>query len=251
MSVFITGASSGIGEACARIFAAAKQNLVLVARRKERLETLAVELRSQFGITVHTAVVDVQNRKSIEKLFQEKPEVVKSVNVLINNAGLALGRGPIQLGDPSDWDTTIDTNIKGLLYVTRAFLPQMVDSKKGHIVNLGSAAGHWTYPNGNIYSATKYAVRALTESMRLDLLGTGIRVTEIAPGMVETEFSKVRFKGNDVQAKAVYQGLEALSAKDIAEAVFWCVERPAHVNIQSVVIYPTDQASTQNVFRRT
>jgi 3-hydroxy acid dehydrogenase/malonic semialdehyde reductase len=249
MSVFITGASSGIGEACAKVFAAAKQNLVLVARRKERLEGLALELRSQFGITVHTAVVDVQSRKSIDKLFQEQPEVVKAVDVLINSAGLALGRGPIQSGEPADWDTMIDTNVKGLLYVTRAFLPQMTAARKGHIVNLGSAAGHWVYPNGNIYCATKYAVRALTEALRMDLLGTGIRVSEISPGLVETEFSKVRFKGDVELANAPYQGISALSAQDIADAVFWCVQRPAHVNIQSVVIYPTDQASTQNVFR--
>jgi serine 3-dehydrogenase len=250
MSVFITGVSAGIGEACARAFAAAKHDLVLVARRKERLEKLAQELRASHSIQAQTFECDVQSRGSVEALFREHAAALKEVDVLVNNAGLALGRGPIQSGDLADWDTMIDTNVKGLLYITRALLPQMISAKRGHIVNLGSVAGHWVYPAGNVYCATKFAVRALSEAMRLDLLGTGIRVTEIAPGMVETEFSQVRFKGNVDQAKSVYQGMKPLTAVDIADTILWCVQRPAHINIQELVIFPTDQASVEHVSRQ-
>jgi 3-hydroxy acid dehydrogenase/malonic semialdehyde reductase len=254
MSVFISGASSGIGEACAKAFAAAKQDLVLIARRKDRLEGVAEALRKKHGVNVHALECDVQKRSSIEALFKNHAEVIQSVSILINNAGLGLGRGPLQEGIPDDWDMMVDTNVKGFLYITRAFLPQLLaqakTGKKGHIVNMGSAAGHWVYPGGGVYCATKYAVRALTEGLRLDLLGTGVRVTEIAPGMVETDFSRIRFKGDVEKAKAVYQGMTPLSATDVAEAVLWCVERPAHVNIQSVVMFPTDQASVTSVHRR-
>jgi 3-hydroxy acid dehydrogenase/malonic semialdehyde reductase len=250
MSVFITGASAGIGEACARAFAAAKHDLVLVARRKDRLDKLSQELQSEFKVQVHTLECDVRDRKSVEALFQKHPAILKPVDTLINNAGLALGRGGLQDGNPEDWDAMIDTNVKGLLYVTRAFLPQMIAAKKGHVINLGSVAGYWVYPGGNVYCASKYAVRALTEGLRMDLLGTGVRVTEISPGMVETDFSKVRFKGDTEMASAVYQGLTPLTPADIAETILWCAQRPAHVNIQDVVIYPTDQASVGHVFRR-
>jgi 3-hydroxy acid dehydrogenase / malonic semialdehyde reductase len=250
MSVFISGASAGIGEACARAFAAAKHDLVLVARRKERLEKLAQELKSEFKVQVHTFECDVQNRKSVEALFQKDAAVMKTVDILLNNAGLAVGRGPIQDGNPDDWDTMFDTNVKGLLYVTHAFLPQMIAAKGGHIINMGSAAGHWVYPNGNIYCATKYAVHALTQALRVDTLGSGIRVTEISPGMVESDFSKVRFKGDMDKVNAIYQGITPLTPVDVAETVLWCASRPAHVNIQDVVMFPTAQASVEHAFRR-
>jgi 3-hydroxy acid dehydrogenase/malonic semialdehyde reductase len=247
----MTGASSGIGEACARAFAAVNQDLVLVARRKEKLDKLASELGglSKQPIRVHTFEVDVRDPHSVRKLFKDHGDVLKSVDTLINNAGLGLGRGPVQDGEEDDWDQMIDTNVKGLLYVTRAFLPQMIEAQTGHIVNLGSVAGYRVYPGGAVYCATKSAVRALTEGLRLDLLGSGIRVTEIAPGMVETNFSKVRFKGDVEKANAVYKGMRPLTAVDIAESILWCVQRPAHVNIQSVTIYPTDQASPEHVKR--
>jgi 3-hydroxy acid dehydrogenase/malonic semialdehyde reductase len=252
MSVFITGASSGIGEACARAFAQLGRDLILVARRKEKLDKLASELRSasKQPIQVHTFEADVRDRTSVKKLFDNHGDVLKSVDTLLNNAGLGLGRGPIQDGLEEDWDQMIDTNVKGLLYVTKAFLPQMTAAKAGHIVNLGSVAGYRVYPGGTVYCASKFAVRALTEGLRLDLLGTGIRVTEIAPGMVETNFSKVRFKGDAEKADAVYKGMRPLTAVDIAETILWCVQRPAHVNIQSIALYPTDQASPEHVSRK-
>ena len=250
MSVFITGASAGIGEACARAFAQAGQDLVLMARRKDRLEGLRAELTGRHKIRVDLAVLDIRDHAAIDALFQSQKEVLSRVDVLVNSAGLAFGREPIQDGKLEDWDVMIDTNIKGLLYMTRAFLPQMIARGDGHIVNMGSAAGHWTYPNGNIYSATKFAVRGITESLRLDLNGTGIRVTEVSPGMVETEFSEVRFRGDKAKAKSVYTGMTPLNAADIAEVILWCVQRPKRVNIQEVVIFPTDQASVSVVTRR-
>jgi NADP-dependent 3-hydroxy acid dehydrogenase YdfG len=241
MTVLITGASSGIGEACAHAFAGARSNLILVSRRLDRLKTLASELSHKHGVRVDTFQLDVRNRKAIERLLESQSQLIKSVDVLVNNAGLAKGLVPIQAGDPDDWDVMIDTNIKGLLYMTRALLPQMIAEKKGHIINLGSVAGHWSYEKGNVYSATKFAVRALTESLRLDLRGTGVRVTEISPGMVETEFSEVRLNSKEL-GNAVYAGKTPLQARDIAETVLWCAQRPAHVNIQELVIFPTEQA---------
>jgi 3-hydroxy acid dehydrogenase/malonic semialdehyde reductase len=250
MSVFITGASSGIGEACARAFAAAKQNLVLAARRKDRLESLRDELVKAHSVKVEVVELDIRDHAAIDELFRARRDVLSEVDVLINNAGLARGREPIQEGKPEDWDVVIDTNLKGLLYMTRAFLPQMMARKDGHVVNLGSAAGHWTYPAGNVYSATKFAVRAITESLRMDLNGSGIRVTEVSPGMVETDFSRVRFDGDEKKAKAIYEGMTPLTAKDIAEAVLWSVQRPKHVNIQEIILFPTDQAGVGMVHRR-
>lgn len=247
--VLITGASSGIGEACARVFAAQKGGLFLVARRGDRLARMKEDLEKQYEVEVQTAVLDVSKRAAVEAWAEKHAAVLARVECLINNAGLARGLASLQEGDPSDWDDMIDTNLKGLLYVTRAVLPGMVARGSGHIVNLGSVAGRWTYPKGNIYSATKYAVRSLTESLRLDLNGTGVRVTEIAPGMVETEFSQVRL-GDAAKARAVYAGMTPLKAEDIAESVLWCVQRPRHVNVQELVIYPTDQASVGVVSRR-
>jgi 3-hydroxy acid dehydrogenase/malonic semialdehyde reductase len=243
MSVFITGASSGIGEACARAFAAAGRDLVLAARREEKLTALAHELTSKHRIQVDTFKLDVRSKKAVKELVEGNARIFGGVSVLINNAGMARGLDALQDGNPDDWDQMIDTNFKGLLYVTRAILPQFVAKGEGHIVNIGSVAGYWTYPRGNVYCATKYAVRALTESMRLDLHGTGVRVTEVSPGLVETDFSRVRFSGDEARAKSVYSDTKPLTPSDVAESVLWCVQRPKHVNVQELVIYPTVQAS--------
>jgi 3-hydroxy acid dehydrogenase/malonic semialdehyde reductase len=241
MSVFITGASSGIGAACAKAFAIAGFDLILVARRTENLKKISDDLSFLYGVKVSFYTLDVRDRASLDKLFSENKTEFDRVTVLVNNAGLAKGLDPMQSADPEDWDQMIDTNIKGLLYCTRAFLPQMVSRKSGHIVNLGSVAGHWVYEKGSVYCATKFAVAALTEGLRLDLHGTGVRITSITPGMVKTEFSEVRL-GDSEKAKAVYAGRRPLSPEDIAEAVLWSVQRPSHVNIQEIVLYPTDQS---------
>lgn len=245
MSVFITGASSGIGEACARVFAAKKHDLVLVARRGERLKKLAQELRTQHSVEIHSFGLDIQEKNAVSQLVQKERELFSKVTILINNAGLARGLDPIQSGDLDDWDQMIDTNVKGLLYLTRALLPQMIQARQGHIINLGSVAGHWVYEKGNVYCATKFAVTALTEGMRLDLKGTGVRVTLVSPGKVETEFSEVRFKGDQERAKAIYATGEPLKPTDIAEMILWCAEQPARINVQELVVFPTDQAGVR------
>jgi 3-hydroxy acid dehydrogenase/malonic semialdehyde reductase len=247
--ILITGASAGIGLACARKFAESGRDLVLVARRVDRLKQVAAALVREHGVEVQVDRLDVADRADVDRFALERSDWLDRVEVLVNNAGLARGLATLQEGDPRDWDAMIDTNIKGLLYVTHAVIPRLVRRGAGHVVNLGSVAGHWTYPRGNVYSATKFAVRGLTESLRLDLHGTGVRVTEIAPGMVETEFSEVRFGGDRDRAKAVYQGFSPLTPEDIAEAVEWCVSRPPRVNVQCLVIYPTDQASPTLVHR--
>ena len=244
MSVLITGASSGIGEACARLFAEAQFNLVLVARREESIAKLTRELTIQYGVSIRYFPLDVQKPKEIDLLLEAHPKIFESVDVLINNAGLAKGLEPIQSGHLADWDSMIDTNIKGLLYMTRAMLPGFIARKKGHVINMSSVSGHWVYEKGNVYCATKHAVHALTEGMRLDLKGTGIRVTEISPGMTKTEFSEVRL-GNKKKGDAVYEGKNPLTATDVAEAVLWSVKRPAHVNIQEIILFPTEQAAVR------
>ena len=247
--IFITGASSGIGAACARAFAAQGRALLLVARRAEKLTTLKAELEAKAGLEVHALSLDVRDRAAVEAFSKQYGGLLGRVSVLVNNAGLAKGMGPLDQGHLDDWDAMIDTNLKGLLYVTHALLPLMRTRGSGHIVNLGSVAGHEVYPNGNVYCATKHAVRALTQSLRMDLNGSGIRVTEISPGMVETEFSQVRL-GDPAKAKAVYAGMSPLTPQDIAEAIVWRISRPARVNIQELVIYPTDQASPTVIARR-
>ena len=247
--ILITGASSGIGMATARAFAKMGHSLLLVARRKERLEALSKELSQMFKIAVVTYPLDVRSRKEVEAFSVSQAAYLDRVEVLVNNAGLAKGLDGIQTGNPDHWDTMLDTNVKGLLYMTRAVLPYFLKAKRGHIINMGSVAGRWLYPKGNVYSASKRAVSALTEGMRLDLNGTGIRVTEISPGMVETEFSEVRLD-DKAKAKTVYAGLTPLSAEDIAECIVWAAVRPSHVNIQEIVIYPTDQASTTMAHRK-
>jgi NADP-dependent 3-hydroxy acid dehydrogenase YdfG len=248
--VLITGASSGIGAACARLFARAGARLLLSARRADRLAELADELGSSAGVPVHSFALDVRDRRAVEAAFAALPPAWRAIDVLINNAGLSRGLDPVQEGKLEDWDEMLDTNVKGLLHVTRCAVPLMLPRGAGHIVNIGSIAGRQTYPRGAVYCASKAAVRALSEGMRLDLLGTGIRVSEIAPGMVETEFSLVRHRGDAGRAAATYDGVTPLVAEDIAEIVFFCASRPPHVNIGEVVVTPTDQASTAHVFRR-
>lgn len=232
--IFITGASAGIGAACARLFAKKGRELFLVARRGDRLAALQRELELMGAPKVLVQELDVSCPEAVQKFLVERASDLSRVRVLVNNAGLATGIDKIQDGDPDAWDVMWDTNVRGLLRVTRGILPHLLSAGEGHIVNLGSVAGRWIYPKGNIYCATKAAVRAITEALRLDLVGTGIRVTEIAPGMAETEFSLVRFK--DVEkAREVYRGMSPLTAEDIAESIVWCTERPKHVDRKSVV----------------
>lgn len=246
MSVFISGASSGIGEACARAFAAAKHDLILVARRTERLIQLKSELIEQFQIKVDIFHLDVRNRNQLTNLIAQNAGVFDTIEIVLNNAGLAKGLDRFQDGKVEDWDIVIDTNVKGLLYLTRALIPGLIAKKRGHIINIGSVAGHWVYEKGNVYCASKFAVRAINEALRMDLQGTGIRVTEISPGMVETEFSEVRFSGDHARARSVYAGRKPLTPQDIADTVLWCAQRPTHVNIQEVILFPTSQASVHS-----
>jgi 3-hydroxy acid dehydrogenase/malonic semialdehyde reductase len=247
--ILITGASSGIGEACARRFAAEGARLVLWARRADRLERLAAELPRHGAGPYRLAAVDVRDRAAVNRAAAALVAAGHVPDVLINNAGLASGLTKVQEGDPDDWDRMIDTNVTGLLNVTRAILPHMVTRRRGHIVNLGSTAGHMTYPMGNVYNATKFAVRALTEGMNLDVAGTPIRVSAVDPGFVETEFSEVRFHGDKERAKAVYQGFTPLSADDVADAIAYIVNLPEHVNILDLVIVPTAQRNVYVVDR--
>jgi serine 3-dehydrogenase len=248
--VFITGASSGIGKATATAFAAAGANILICARRTERIDALAAELTAAYGVKVHAFTLDVRNQSKVEASLNGLPAEWKDISILVNNAGLSRGMDTIQEGKIQDWEEMIDTNVKGLLYVTRAVLPGMIARNAGHIVNIGSAAGHWVYPKGNVYNASKFAVKALNEGMKMDLLGTPIRVTSVDPGLLETEFAVVRFHGDTEKAKSVYQGLTPLSPEDIAETILWAASRPAHVNISTVVMVPTDQATPSLVHRR-
>ncbi|MBB6500553.1 SDR family oxidoreductase [Pedobacter cryoconitis] len=246
----ITGATSGIGKSCAHLFAQQGYQLVLVARRAEKLDEIAKHLTDKYGIAIQTLIADVRDNTVLTQVLESLPEDWKQVDVLINNAGLSQGLDPIDKGDTNDWDTMIDTNVKGLLYVTKIVSGWMIKAKKGHIINIGSIAGKEVYPNGNVYCATKHAVDALNKGMRMDLLPYGIKVTAINPGMVETEFSVVRFKGDEDKAKKVYEGLEPLLAQDIADAIWFVVSRPAHVNINDMLIMPTAQASATLVNRK-
>lgn len=246
MVVFVTGASSGIGEATAKAFARVGARLVLAARRIERLERLAKRLR----VPTHVIELDVRDRAAVHDAVAAIPKRFAAIDVLVNNAGLSRGLEPLQQGSEDNWDVMIDTNVKGLLYVTRAVLPGMVERGRGHVIQLGSIAGHEIYPRGNVYCATKAAVRALNKAMRMDLLGSGIRVTSIDPGLVPTEFSLVRFHGESSRAAKVYEGTRPLSAADVADAVVWCATRPAHVNVETMVLMPTDQAAATMVHRR-
>ena len=246
--VLITGATSGIGEACAQLFAKEKYNLILAGRRTDKLESVAFQLSAEFGVETKHLTIDVRVKNQVDQL-NDLPEEWKKVDVLINNAGLSLGLDPINAGDTSDWDTMIDTNLKGLLYVTKLVSSWMVNERKGQIINIGSIAGKETYANGNVYCATKHAVDSLNKAMRIDLLPHNIRVTAVHPGAVETEFSEVRFKGDADRAKKVYDGFTPLFASDIADAIWFAVSRPAHVNINDMVIMPSAQANTVHLKR--
>jgi NADP-dependent 3-hydroxy acid dehydrogenase YdfG len=246
----ITGATAGIGEACARLFAKQGYHLILTGRRTDRLEQLKQELANNYAIEVVTLTLDVRNRAAVSAALESLESSWKKVDVLINNAGLSLGLEPLNEGNPDDWDTMIDTNIKGLLYVSRIVSNWMAAQKKGHIINLGSIAGKETYANGNVYCATKHAVDSLNKAMRIDLLPHGIKVTGIHPGAVETEFSQVRFKGDTQRAEKVYEGFEPLHADDIADTIWYAVSRPAHVNINDLVVMPAAQANTSHLLRK-
>ncbi|MCV3214386.1 SDR family oxidoreductase [Plectonema radiosum NIES-515] len=252
--VLITGASSGIGAACAKILALTGAKLILAARRQERLQQLAAELVETFdekSLQIHLLELDVRDRSAVESAISNLPPEWSDIDILINNAGLSRGLDKLHEGDTQDWEEMIDTNIKGLLYLTRYVVPGMVKRDRGHVVNIGSIAGHQTYPKGNVYCGTKAAVKAISEGLKQDLLGTPIRVTSVDPGMVETEFSQVRFHGDGDRAKLVYQGVTPLTPEDVADVIFFCVTRPTHVNINEVILMPVDQASATIVYRRT
>lgn len=238
-TIVITGATSGFGRACAEIFAADGWQLVLCGRRRERL----LELEEKLGkAAVHCACFDVRRLAEVEAMAAGLPENFSSVDVLLNSAGLALGLNPAQTADLDDWERMVDTNIKGLFYMTRLLLPKMVERKQGHIINIGSVAGTWPYPGGNTYGATKAFVAQFSNNLRCDLHGSGVRVTNIEPGLAETEFSVVRFRGDQAKADAVYAGTKPLTAQDIAEIVFWTAGRPAHVNINRIEVMPVCQS---------
>ncbi|MDF5717030.1 MAG: SDR family oxidoreductase [Rhizonema sp. NSF051] len=247
--VLITGASSGIGAACAKIFAGAGARLILAARRWERLQqleqTLAVPSQQ-----IHLLQLDVRDRTAVESAISSLPPNWSDIDILINNAGLSRGLEKVYEAEIQNWEEMIDTNIKGLLYLTRTVVPGMVSRGSGHVVNIGSIAGHQTYPGGSVYCATKAAVRSISEGLKQDLLGTPVRVTSVDPGMVETEFSQVRFHGDQERAEKVYQGVTPLTPDDIADVIFFCATRPSHVNINEVVLMPVDQASATLVNRR-
>jgi 3-hydroxy acid dehydrogenase / malonic semialdehyde reductase len=244
--VLITGASSGIGAACAKMFAASGAKLILAARRLEKLQELAKTFPQN---NFHLLKLDVRDRIAVESAISTLPPEFSEVDTLINNAGLSRGLDKLHEGNFQDWEEMIDTNIKGLLYLTRYVVPGMVQRGKGHIINIGSIAGHQTYPNGNVYCGTKAAVKAISEGLKQDLLGTAIRVTSVDPGMVETDFSNVRFHGDTQRAEKVYAGVTPLTADDVADVIFFCATRPPHVNINEVILMPVDQASATLVNR--
>lgn len=248
--VFITGASSGIGRSCARAFASESARLILAARRRTRLDELADEIKATHGTEVCSLELDVRGQGAVERAVNELPLEWSSIEILVNNSGLSRGLDKIHEGKINDWEEMIDTNIKGLLYVSRAVIPGMVRRNRGHVINIGSIAGHEVYPGGNVYCASKFAVHALSKGLRLDLNGTPLRVSEVSPGLVETEFSLVRFRGDSERAGKVYQGLTPLSPDDIADAVVYCATRPPHINVSEIIVMPTDQASTTMVHRK-
>lgn len=248
--VMITGASSGIGEACAYAFAQAGARLILAARRGDRLEALAQDLRAEFDTQIHLITLDVRDRAAVEAAIAAIPEEWSAIEILVNNAGLSRGLEKLYQAEIQDWEEMIDTNVKGLLYVTRAVVPGMVARDRGHVINIGSIAGRAAYPGGHVYCGSKAAVRAISEGLKQDLLGTAVRVSLIEPGLVETEFSEVRFHGDRDRAKSVYQGLTPLTGEDIADLVLFAATRPAHVNISELLVVPTDQANATLVHRR-
>lgn len=248
--VLITGASSGIGEACVHEFAKMGANLLLIARRHEKLNKLALDITAEYHVKVKFISLDIRNYSEVQNAYKELDDEWKKVDIILNNAGLARGLSKVFEGEVEHWEEMIDTNIKGLLYITRTFLPKMIERENGHVINIGSTAGHETYAFGNVYAATKFAVKALSQSIRLDVLDKGIKVTSIDPGMVITEFSKVRFSGDEERASKVYDGIEPLSARDVAEAVIFAATRSQNVNINEIILTPLFQASSTQVHRK-
>ena len=245
----VTGASAGIGEACARRLAAEGADVALWARRQERLEELAEELGREHGVATHVAAVDVRDRDAVRAAVDALLDAAGPPHILVNNAGLAAGLDPIQEGDFEDWDRMLDTNVKGLLNVTRLLLPSMIEADRGHVINIGSTAGHQVYPKGNVYNASKFAVTALTEAMNLDVAGTKLKVSSVDPGFVETEFSVVRFHGDEERADSVYDGFQPLTGDDVADAVAYVANLPAHANVLRMVLLPSAQRNVYVVDR--
>jgi 3-hydroxy acid dehydrogenase/malonic semialdehyde reductase len=248
-TIFITGASSGMGKACAEQFAALGARLIITARRIDRLEALANTLRESEKVAVLPLSLDVRNNEEVKRVIAELPDDWKNIDILINNAGLALSTAPVQEGSIQEWETMIDTNIKGLLYLTKAILPTMIKRNTGHIINIGSIASHDYYAGGNVYCATKHAVKAISRCLRIDLVGTPIRVSEIAPGAVHTEFSEVRWKDKE-RSDTFYSDFTPLTAGDIARSIVFCVIQPPHVNISEIIIFPTDQGAASLISRK-
>ena len=248
-TVLITGATSGIGEACAKKYAADGDRLILTGRRADRLNILKTELEKDFSTEILALIFDVQDKKAVDKNLGTLPTEWQKIDLLINNAGLAAGKDSFENADINDWETMLNTNVHGLLYVSKQIIPLMIANKKGHIVNIGSIAGKEVYENGNVYCASKFAVDAISKSMRIDLLKHSIKVTCIHPGAVETEFSLVRFKGDENKAAATYNGMVPLSGNDIAESIFYCTQLPDHVCINELVITPTQQANAYYTHR--
>lgn len=249
-TILITGATAGFGKAIAYKFAEHGWNIIMTGRRNDRLKKIEDDLSTQFGVKVLSLCFDVRKRKEVEQAIHSLPHDLKKIDVLVNNAGLASGLSLIQDGNPDDWDLMIDTNVKGLLYVSRAIIPLMIEQKAGHIINLGSIAGKEAYLKGNIYCATKFAVDAISKSMRIDLLQQGIKVTQISPGAAETEFSLTRFHGDAERAKKTYEGYTPLHAEDIAELAFFAATRPPHVVLNDIVVTPLAQANTSYIFKQ-
>jgi len=241
--VFITGASLGIGKASAFAFAEMGCRLIISSRRKEMVDQIAEEIREKHKIEVVTLKIDVRSEEEVRNAINSLPDELKKIDILINNAGLAMGFAKLYEDDPENWEVMIDTNIKGLLYVTHAVVKLMAERESGHVINIGSIAGHTAYPNGSVYCATKHAVAAITNSLRMDVLDKNIRVSTVDPGMVETNFSVTRFHGDEERAKSVYKGYKPLTAEDIAETVVFCATRPPHVNINEMVVMPSVQAN--------
>jgi 3-hydroxy acid dehydrogenase/malonic semialdehyde reductase len=249
-TILITGATAGFGKAIAYKFAEHGWNIIITGRREERLKEIENDIQKNYEVKVLSLNFDVRNRKDVEQSIHDLPHDWKKIDVLVNNAGLASGLSLIQDGNIDDWEVMIDTNVKGLLYVSRAVMPLMIENKSGHIINLGSIAGKEAYMKGNIYCATKFAVDAISKSMRIDLLQKGIKVTQIAPGAAETEFSLTRFHGDSERAKKTYEGYTPLYAEDIADIAFFAATRPAHVVLNDIVVTPLAQANTSYIFKQ-
>jgi len=247
---FITGASAGIGEACAHAFAREGSHLILAARREDKVEALGAALSAEYGIKTHCMKLDVRHREEVNAAVEGLPAAWAEIDILINNAGLSRGLDKVHEAYHLDWDEMIDTNIKGLLWVSRAVMPGLVERDRGQVINIGSIAGRQVYAGGNVYCATKHAVRAITQGMRIDLVGTRVKCSSVDPGMVESEFSEVRFRGDKARAEPVYQNFPSLQPVDIAETVLFCATRPPHVNIQDVLVMPQDQAAVYASYPR-